>query len=352
MTIQRETLSSDGSLEPDSAPHNHSRKNKTPMMRISHAFFRLILVVIGIVFLTINWWLGRCCPPISMERANPDTLVGWLIFRDLNKLNAEEQEEILKKYIEHFGPTATSKKSIMFRALTATIKKYTAARTNRVVTWNKDRARLPFLRNEYHLVPNKSKPDIFIGSDEIFPTPELERTLQHRDEMKVPAVKTKAEGNCRMLSKKWFLYKIKQYDATPDEDKKIFLEEAADEMDWWRQYYNEYLSSFRLSQLTEVEVLREFSLLSQSWYQTCEPNELARLLWFKDLLVSISILKRMKISRYEQFIPIQKTATSDFRNFLDQQLHLREPNRSARSIDELEFWEDSDDKPEKALGNQ
>ncbi|MDD3586264.1 MAG: hypothetical protein PHQ75_03705, partial [Thermoguttaceae bacterium] len=279
--------------------------------KLSRIFMRLVLfvfVVFCIAGLGIGYWFHKYCPPINVEKANPDVLTGWLLLRDFRSLDAQTQEGLLKQYLEYFGPQAKKvEKSRMFGVAVKIAAKYAGERNRRVEQWGQTRSKRLFARNEYMLSvsdPEKVKGK-YIASTDIIPTDKLLKRLQEETQSEVPGPMTKTEGNCRVLTKRWFLMRMQEYDNEPDEEKIAFLEDLTEQLNWWQNYYNEFLVAMGLEPDGELELLRELSLLVCSWYDTTPPEELARLLWFKDLVISVAVLRRMGIRDYSTVVPLK-----------------------------------------------
>lgn len=287
----------------------------TAAMKLSRIFTRLVLfvfVVFCVAGLGIGYWFHKYCPSIKLERANADVLTGWLLLRDFRSLDSSTQEELLKAYLEHFGPNSKPvEKNNVYGAALRIAAKYAGERNRRVAQWGATRPKRLFARNEYAV----SVADLervkgqFIVSSEVVATRQLLQSLQ-TDKYEVPRPMTKTEGNCRILTKRWFLMRMNEYDRKPDKEKVAFLEELTRELDWWQNYYNDFLVAMGLERDGELELLRELSLLVCSWYEGTPPDELARVLWFKDLVVSVAVLQRAGIRDYSAVIPLKHGVSS------------------------------------------
>lgn len=258
--------------------------------------------------------------PIVPERATPTRLVRWAITRDLRELPLAQQEILLQKYVELFGAGASDSERLSIPGwLKFFAKKCIVSRREQVAHWTDDHEQLPAFRDEYQIV----RPEGVSGgtggipffrrstngakavlSSDIHPTAMLRQILETPESIAVPTPTTLAEANCRRFGKLWFQCKMNQYDQTPDAQKAEQLAKTAEELFWWQHCYNKHLKSIGLQELNDFEIMAEFSLMTTCWYTDSTPEELARLLWYKDLVVSATALKKMNIKDISRLLPL------------------------------------------------
>ncbi|MBR4834776.1 MAG: hypothetical protein IKU86_10675 [Thermoguttaceae bacterium] len=249
------------------------------------------LVGTGAAVVGFLYW-RNVSQPIDVETASPGKLVGWLALRDLSVETPETRERLFERYVETLedenGVVEPEKLEIPEQAKRFA-NRFFAKRDDSNATSEKAKTaeRLPVMRLDYYVAPRSADSPIasdFVLSDEVRPGPALlERWNASRDAQKNGAVeKTSAvEKNIRLLVMQWFVAKRRDYDAAPDAEKETRLEAIVDELLGWQELYGKIQTD-----ASRTALLAEFEKTVASWNEFEEPEELAKTLWFKDLIVA------------------------------------------------------------------
>ena len=251
----------------------------------------LILLVGGCVAL----FARRYMAPIVVEEATPDKAVGWLVLRDLSEESADNQEKLFDLYLGSVSvPSAEDAKKTTYK-LPEPVKKFSglflAGREKKVDEWEKSYRRPPYLRVDYVIKPQKTRTSQYILSSDVAPGPSLEKRWNAQREQLAKggkgAKKTLAEKNVQLLMMQWFATRCKSYDAAPDDQKKAKLDAIAAELSNVQGFYNGIREAAKKKPLTQSELLKEFEMSVESWPEFASLEELAKILWFKDLVEGI-----------------------------------------------------------------
>ena len=254
-------------------------------------FVILILLVGGCVAL----FARRYMAPIVVEEATPDKAVGWLVLRDLSEESADNQEKLFDLYLGSVSvPSAEDAKKTTYK-LPEPVKKFSglflAGREKKVDEWEKSYRRPPYLRVDYVIKPQKTRTSQYILSSDVAPGPSLEKRWNAQREQLAKggkgAKKTLAEKNVQLLMMQWFATRCKSYDAAPDDQKKAKLDAIAAELSNVQGFYNGIREAAKKKPLTQSELLKEFEMSVESWPEFASLEELAKILWFKDLVEGI-----------------------------------------------------------------
>ncbi|MDO5553773.1 MAG: hypothetical protein Q4G68_08425 [Planctomycetia bacterium] len=287
---------SEGKREPKWDEVDATRRNAPPappttFRRLCRIFFRLMifcLVVFIVVAIGLGVWASRYLAPIKLDKADPDRLAGWLVFRDLDEETAETQFELLKRYVATFGPGTVSAESAPPSSqgfVQSLSRRYSVERGERVALWLDSLGPTDPWRCEYRVLPVPRARGEFPLSWEVVATDRLALSKHAPLWPPVPAAFTKTEQNLRLLTRRWFQLKMQEFDHTQPTAKERFLAQTADEMLWWQDYYNDFREGLGLDRLGQIELLGELLVMTASWYEVYPEDELARLLWFRDLLL-------------------------------------------------------------------
>lgn len=254
-------------------------------------FVILILLVGGCVAL----FARRYMAPIVVEEATPDKAVGWLVLRDLSEESADNQEKLFDLYLGSVSvPSGEDAKKTTYK-LPEPVKKFSglflAGREKKVDEWEKSYRRPPYLRVDYVIKPQKTRTSQYILSSDVAPGPSLEKRWNAQREQLAKggkgAKKTLAEKNVQLLMMQWFATRCKSYDAAPDDQKKAKLDAIAAELSNVQGFYNGIREAAKKKPLTQSELLKEFEMSVESWPEFASLEELAKILWFKDLVEGI-----------------------------------------------------------------
>jgi len=278
--------SSSGEIFPAKAP-----KRKKFRFFI-YALLFLLLMVIGAA-LALGIWVRQFYTPIRVEEATPVRLAGWAVLRDLDEVEPQVQQQLAEKYFEPIREDMeVDFESEEAKKILSYTKPVAEKRDAELAQWGKEQPAKKFLRREYRA----KKPDQgAIRSSDVTPTDDLKKeydALKSSGKTRVPPARTTPEKNIRTIIKNWFIYQIQQYDAAPDDRKAAQINSTADQLLRLQKIYNQYREAAGLKPLTQIEQLREFDFMSASWFDSTEIDELARLLWFKDLIVTVLIAKQ------------------------------------------------------------
>lgn len=281
----------------------------------------LLVVALGLVAAFLYW--RNVSAPIDAENASTGKLVGWLALRDLSAETPETRERLFDRYVETIGgadgvfepeklelPPQAKKFARTFFAKRA--KKEVEeelrfeeddAELDASETPNAKRA--PYLRLDYYVAPRSAdspRTSEYVLSDDVRPGPALlKRWSASREQTKngdAPTKKTPAvEKNVRLLVMQWFVAKRKAYDAAPDAEKTRRLQETIDELVGWQELYIKIQTDATQTTPTRAEMLAEFETTVDSWNEFETPEELAKTLWFKDLIVAAVAAQETPLGR-------------------------------------------------------
>ena len=291
--------------EPYLRPARSSRLGCFGRLALTAALF---LVALGSVAAFFYW--RSVSAPIDVENASTGKLVGWLALRDLSAETPETRERLFDRYVETIGgadgvvepeklelpPQAKKFAQIFFadRAKDETEEELRFEEENAELAANSpsNAKRAPYLRLDYYVAPrsvDSPRTSEYVLSDDVRPGPALlERWQTSREEAKNGAAKktSAVEKNIRLLVMQWFVAKRKIYDAASDAEKTRRLQETIDELVGWQELYIKIQTDAIQTAPTRAEMLAEFEKTVESWNEFETPEELAKTLWFKDLIVA------------------------------------------------------------------
>lgn len=270
----------------------------------------LLFVALGSVAAFLYW--RNVSAPIDVENASTGKLVGWLALRDLSAETPETRERLFDRYVETLGgadgvvepeklelpPQAKKFAQIFF-------DKRAKKEVEEELRFEEDDAELdasetpnakraPYLRLDYYVAPrpvDSPRTSEYVLSDDVRPGPALlKRWSASREQTKNGDAKTTktpaVEKNVRLLVMQWFVAKRKAYDAAPDAEKTRRLQETIDELVGWQELYKKIQRDATQKSAPRSEMLAEFEKTVDGWNEFETPEELAKTLWFKDLIVA------------------------------------------------------------------
>lgn len=268
--------------------------------KFRNRFIIFTLVLALVVALCVFAYL-RYSAPIDLAKATPDRAASWLVFRDLSEETPETQAQLFDLYFDKISvadPSGESEKSGGY-ALPSAIQRFSgvflSGRDEAVQAWRLSNERLPILRVDYAIVPSKSSKSVYVTSCDVKPGPSLSKRWNARREgskdvaLYAGEKKTTIEKNVQLLIFHWFVSRCKQYDAASDDAKKQTLDAIVADLNNFQAFYNDLRKSAGMSSLTRVGMLREFDMTIDGWLDFASVEDLARVLWFKDLLVAIVV---------------------------------------------------------------
>ena len=251
------------------------------------ATFVTILVVLAAIALVVA---RRYTAPIDVAKVTPDKAVAWLVLRDLTEESPETREKLYDLYIGSVSnPDPENAKKVEF-SLPEPIKKFSglilAGRDDKVSEWKTKSERPSYLRIDYLYAPSNEPQERLALSTDVKPGPALlQRWQKRRDELEqAPKKRSTVDKNVQFIIFQWFVTKCKEYDATPDDKKKDKLNADVDELLSLQDFYNNMREAAKKPRLTKTQALREFEMTLEAWIDFVEPDELARVYWFKDVL--------------------------------------------------------------------
>ena len=128
-------------------------------------------------------------------------------------------------------------------------------------------------------------------------------------------VTSSTEKNVQLLIMQWFATRCKSYDAAPDDQKKAKLDAISAELTNVQGFYNGIREAAKKKPLTQSELLREFEMSVESWCEFASLEELAKILWFKDLVVGIVANQKAGASfaafSYPPLVPSKSVSAED-----------------------------------------
>ncbi len=232
--------------------------------------------------------------PIDVEKATTVKAVGWLTMRDLSQETPQTREDLFRLYVGNATIPDVASKSGEQMELPESVKKMASVflkdRDKKIKTQAQTNKRTPYLRLDYLIVPTRTddRASRYVVSDDVQPGPSLKarwtRSREAFQEKDAPK-KSYVEKNVQLLVMQWFVARRNEYDSIPDEQKRQKLESTADELTRMQGFYNKLRGT--QAALTRVQMLREFESTMESWNEIGTVEELAKTLWFKDLLISV-----------------------------------------------------------------
>ena len=297
----------------------------------------LLVVALGTVAAFLYW--RSVSAPIDAENASTGKLVGWLALRDLSVETPETRERLFDRYVETLGgdngvvepeklelpPQAKKFAQIFFseRAKNEAEEELRFEDDDAVASKRPDAERAPYLRLDYYVATrpvDSTQTSVYVVSDDVRPGPAfVKRWNANRQEAKNGAAKTKktpaVEKNVRLLAMQWFVAQRKAYDAAPDAEKARRLEKTRDELLGWQQLYKKIRLDATRKSAPRSEMLAEFEETVESWNEFETPEELAKTLWFKDLIVAAVAAQETPLGRFATPKPprARKIATNETR---------------------------------------
>ncbi len=303
--------SADPYLRPTRREKREKRGCFVRLLRTAALLFALLIVALGSVAGLFYW--RSVSAPIDVENASTGKLVGWLALRDLSVETPETRERLFERYVETLesadGVVEPEKLELPEQAkrfarlyfqrvekekeAQKTKKTQTQAETNDAAPSRRNAKRAPYFRLDYYVAPRSAdSPETseYVVSSDVRPGPALlERWNAAREKSnaaakgdQTPAV----EKNVRLLVMQWFVAKRRAYDKAPDAEKQRQIDETVAELLGWQKFYMKIQNDATQTPPSRAEMLAEFEKTVESWIELETSEELAKTLWFKDLLVA------------------------------------------------------------------
>ncbi|MBP5623217.1 MAG: hypothetical protein J6X44_14520 [Thermoguttaceae bacterium] len=263
--------------------------------------FVLFVVVLALLCVGFFFTIQRYLTPIDPENASTDKKLGWLALRDLSKESPETREKLFDMYVGSVSIPSPENAEETIYELPEPVKKasgvFLSGRDKKVEAWIENERRPPYLRVDYVVVGSDDRAGQYVESRDVEPGPALlERWETRRKGIKAGKARQKTttiERNIQLLIMQWFNSRMKAYDAAPAEKKRAKLDAIAVDLQNFQKFYNSLRASAKMEELTLSGMLREFELTVDSWLELTTPDELARVLWFKDLMESVVLQQKI-----------------------------------------------------------
>ena len=271
-----------------------------------------ILIVLAIVAAVGFWYYHKTVTqPIDVEHATPSQAIGWLAVRDLSEESKETKKKLFKYYFDILktpspteatteansdadagssaAPARSSETPLRLpKSLESASGLFFIGADKKADAWAKNHVRAPYLRLDYLIRPSAphDKTTRVLSSD-VKPGPSLQRRYQDlRGEAPTRREKkSRIEKNVNLLVMQWFALKAEEYDEIADADADAFLRQAAIDMEGLQEFYNSLRETAKQNELTRVQLLGEFERQTEGWCEIGQLDEIAKALWFKDLLI-------------------------------------------------------------------
>lgn len=255
-------------------------------------FMVLFLAVILVVAISIRQLFFT---PIQVENADPVHMVGWTLARDFSKEDPEIQRQLSDVFFKNIldGASRLDINNEGFQKAIPRIKETILQREEMLAHWEKSRPSDGSVKRLYKIA--KTDAPAILSSD-ISPSDRLNeqlKALKDSGKTMVPAPQSKAEKNIRTMTRAWFLSKIAAYDAADDQKKPEVLTACVEDLFALQKIYANFREQVGLEPVEDLDRLRELNFTVASWYDDVPADELSRLLWFKDLLLSIIVAEQM-----------------------------------------------------------
>lgn len=308
--------SADPYLRPTRREEREKRGCFVRLLRTAALLFALLIVALGSVAGLFYW--RSVSAPIDVENASTGQLVGWLALRDLSAETPETRERLFERYVEtiesadgvvepeklELPEQAKRFARLYFQRVEEAKEAQKTKKTQTQETANdaasrRNAKRAPYFRLDYYVAPRSAdSPETseYVVSSDVRPGPALlERWNAAREASNVDDAKRAqtpaVEKNVRLLVMQWFVAKRRAYDKAPDAEKQRRIDKTVDELLGWQEFYLKIQNDATQTTPSRVEMLSEFEKTVESWTELETPEELAKTLWFKDLLVA-AVAKR------------------------------------------------------------
>lgn len=253
--------------------------------------------------------------PIDVKKATKTEAISWLALRDLSQESSETRSELVNFYLEKISDDEeikeenqnNSQKFVLSPKLKNIANTLLLDSDNETIRWDEERERPSYFRIDYVVKRDSNSDSIYVLTTDVKPTASL---LARRQEA-IDAAKnknrklSKFEKNIQTLLLQCFLEYGKTYDSTSDEEKERTLEILADRVLELQEVYVKLRAAGGAQAQTRAELLRSFEKVCEGWYAFADPEELARGLWFKDVVVSVIVARELGMKNvYPPKLPV------------------------------------------------
>ena len=269
-----------------------------------YAFLVLALLTV-LTLVGIGIWVKYCQKTISpraSRRARSVQLSGWLAFNDIQKQTPEVRETLVNKYVYRLDQLehADFSSPLVVRAIPyikQVAREYLQKRDENVINQELSAKKGVISPPDYQIITTADS-GTYVLSTEVKPTKALLENISnlkkdHRGDTSVPIEKeSRVESNIRTLTKEFFLRQMTRYDGRSDEEKPLLIVETAQTLLRFSQIYDRARIELGLPPQGAVEQVRDLNHIVAGWAYTTEPETLARLYWFKDVMVAMTLAER------------------------------------------------------------
>ena len=254
--------------------------------------------------------------PIDVKKATKTEAISWLALRDLSLESSETRSELVNFYLEKFSDNEeikeenqnnSQKEFVLSPKLKNIAHTLLLDSDNETIRWDEERERPSYFRIDYVVKRDSNSDSIYVLTTDVKPTASL---LARRQEA-IDAAKnknrklSKFEKNIQTLLLQCFLEYGKTYDSTSDAEKERTLEILADRVLELQEVYVKLRAAGGAQAQTRAELLRSFEKVCEGWYAFADPEELARGLWFKDVVVSVIVARELGMKNvYPPKLPV------------------------------------------------
>ena len=302
-------------------------------LRTTALLFTLLIIAFG-SFAALFYWRSVSAP-IDAENASTGQLAGWLALRDLSAETPETRERLFDRYVETLEgddgvvepeklelPEETKRFARLYFQRVEEAKKRQAQKEEKEKTpapTRRNAKRAPYLRLDYYIAPrsaDSTETSEYVVSSDVRPGPALLKRWNASREnptgadakrSQTPAV----EKNVRLLVMQWFVAKRRAYDKAPDAEKQRRIDETIDELLGWQELYKKIQNDSEQTPTPRAQMLAEFEKTVESWNAIETPEELAKTLWFKDLIVAAVAARETPFGRLMKFEPPRARKSAD-----------------------------------------
>lgn len=276
-------------------------------------FWWSLAIVILLLATCAGVFYRNVMAPIDVENATLTKAVGWLALRDLTKETSETRAKLFEMYfgkvVENPDDSFEFDENLDELPLPANLQgvvgTFLKEGDKKLEEWNQGRRRPPFVRIDYVIRHDGDSTSKYIVSSDVAPGTALTKRWQEGHILVTSgrSLASNVERNIQMLFMQWFLFRMKTYDALPDSEKKSFLERCADEIQTLQRFYVKLREANGLAPLTRAEMLNQFERQNEGWCEFAQIDELAKVMWFKDLLVKVVVLQELNLSERDLYPP-------------------------------------------------
>lgn len=272
----------------DGTPESTRSVRRSVFRRFSWLWILIAIFIVAAAYLHV-----RYRSPIDFEKATADKQAVWLLVQDFSRQKTEDREKLFDMYIGKIAAPNPENVEENIYSLPERVQKivgpFIAGSDTKTESWKSQREWLPYMRIDYRFEYDPEGKSAYITSRDIKPGPSLisrwEKRREEIEQGRVEKIST-VEKNIRLLIYQWFVSKYRYYDSVSDNDKKKALETIVKDAENWQYFYNQLRGHGGLEALSRSQLVAMMEMNIDGWLDFAELDQLAKVLWFKDVIVS------------------------------------------------------------------